>query len=297
MKQYPVKTVKINNGEILAYRDTQTLGPLVLLVHGNMSSSVHFQEVMMKLESQYRVISVDLRGFGDSSYNRRIDSLRDFSDDVISFIEMKNFSQLTLLGWSTGGGVVLEIAATIPDKIKKVILLDSVGVQGFKMYEKDNQGQPILTKLITTREQVSSDPVQVLPILNAYETKNKDFLRMIWDATIYNLNKPSDEDYDYYLEAMLKQRNLVDVDYSLITFNMTNEHNGVVEGTNRLDLIQAPVVIFHGKKDLIVPYHEAEKTKKIMGNRSKLVAFENEGHSIITDNLELFIDKLKSHID
>ena len=60
---------------------------------------------------------------------------------------------------------------------------------------------------------------------------------MIWNAVIYNLKQPSEEDYDLYLEAMLKQRNLIDVDYSLVHFNMTLDHNGINSGSGRMNLV------------------------------------------------------------
>ena len=203
----------------------------------------------------------------------------------------------TILGWSTGGGVVLEIAADMPKRVNKVLLLDSVGIKGYPMFKKDDKGQPILTQLITTKEEIAADPVQVLPIVSAYATRNKDLLKMIWNAVIYNLKQPSEEDYDAYLDAMLKQRNIVDVDYSLVHFNMTLDHNGVNSGSGRIQLVKAPVVIMHGKGDYVVPFTYAEEMKSYFKDQAKLVAFENVGHSCITDNFDLFIQTVKENVE
>ena len=56
----------------------------VVLVHGNVSSSLFWQELMQDLPSDLRVIAIDLRGYGDTE-NAPIDAtrgVRDFSDDL-----------------------------------------------------------------------------------------------------------------------------------------------------------------------------------------------------------------------
>lgn len=296
MKQFPVQVIKLDTNETIAYRQSGDTGPVVLLVHGNMSSSVHWQVLMEKLEDDYQVYAMDLVGFGDSTYNRSLDSLHDFSKDVTNFIEKLNLTDVHLVGWSTGGGIVLETAADIPEKIKQVFLLDSVGLMGYPMFKKDVNLQPILSERIYKREDIAVDPVQVLPILNAYQNNDRDFMKMVWNMTIYNLNQPNDEDYEIYLDAIFKQRNLVDVDVALANFNMSHQHNGVIEGSGRIDLVKAPVVIMHGDKDITVPLSDSEYTHSVLKDQSELVVFENVGHSVLTDDLDLLVDTLVSRI-
>lgn len=196
------------------------------------------------------------------------------------------------MGWSTGGGVALELATLLPNRVEKVILLDSVGVNGFTIYKKDEMGQMMFDQIITTKAEIANDPVQVLPILNAYETKNKEMLKMIWNATIYIKAQPNEELYDAYLDAMLKQRNLVDIDYSLVHFNM--EENG--EKISRFKEIKVPIVIMHGDEDLIVPYKEAKKMKEYFKDQAELITLKGVGHSVMTDNFELWLEQLRKAI-
>lgn len=296
MKQYPVQYINLENGEILAYRQSGKKGKTILLIHGNMSSSVHFQEVIEQLEDNYQVYALDLRGFGDSSYKKPLNSLHDFAEDVNLFINALDLDHIHMLGWSTGGGIALEVAADLKTRIEKVYLLDSVGIKGYPMFKKDAHGQPILTELITSKEDIAADPVQVLPVLQAYEANNRAVLRAIWNALIYNLNQPSEEDYEIYLDAIFKQRNLVDVDYGLVHFNMTHDSNGVNNGSGRMDLITAPIVIFHGQKDLVVPISFAHEMKSYFKDQATMEIFENAGHSVLTDDLDLFINTFKKHI-
>lgn len=66
MKQYEVKTFESDTGETIAYRESNTSGDTVLLVHGNMSSSVHFQPLMETLEENFNIYALDLPGFGEN---------------------------------------------------------------------------------------------------------------------------------------------------------------------------------------------------------------------------------------
>ena len=69
MKQYPILYQSIPSGEVLAYRKCGVGNKVLLLLHGNMSSSVHYQTLMEKLEQDFTIYAVDLRGFGDSTFN------------------------------------------------------------------------------------------------------------------------------------------------------------------------------------------------------------------------------------
>jgi pimeloyl-ACP methyl ester carboxylesterase len=296
MKHYEVLYQELTNGETLAYRKAGDHGPTLLLVHGNMSSSIFFEETIAELENDYQVVAVDLRGFGDSSYHQEIDSLKDFADDLALFVDALKLEDFTVLGWSTGGGVALELAVIKPKQVKKVILLDSVGVKGYPMFQKDATGKPILDKPHVSKETIAQDAVQVAPVLYAYANKDKATMKAIWNALIYNLKQPSEDVYDEYIEAMFKQRNLVDVDYALMVFNMSNEHSGFSEGSNRLKDIEADVLILHGAKDLVVPLAFAQQTKAFLLDKAELVIIDHTGHSLVTDDFKLFIKTLREQV-
>ena len=97
------KFVSIGN-ETLAYLD-EGQGDVVLMLHGNMSSSVHYGPLIERLQGSFRCVALDLRGFGDSSYNNRFDTMDELAEDVFLFLllihnfvaELQNFSAVLLL--------------------------------------------------------------------------------------------------------------------------------------------------------------------------------------------------------
>lgn len=285
-----LNSIKLSNGETIAYRKSGTGNKILVLVHGNMSTSKHWDTVMESMPSEYLVYAIDMRGFGGSTYNTPVVSLKDFSEDLKLFVDAMALDKFYLAGWSTGGGVVMHFAIDYPEMVEKLILVESVGIKGYPMFKKDKTGQPMIGEFITTKEEIASDPVQVIPILNAYKDKNKDFLRMVWDSAIYLFNKPSEEEYEVYLDEMLTQRNLVDIDYSLVHFNISDEHNGVVEGSSEVHKIKTPTLVIQGKNDLIVPIEMGIGIAEGIGENAKLHLLDNGGHAPMTDDLNRFMD-------
>ena len=108
-------------------------GPAVLFVHGNVSSSLFWQPMMLALPEPYRPLAIDLRGFGDTD-DEPIDAtrgLRDFSDDLAAAIEALGLDAVHLVGWSMGGGVVLQYLTDRPDRVASLTLVDPVSPFGF----------------------------------------------------------------------------------------------------------------------------------------------------------------------
>lgn len=293
MEYFELKKIEVGE-EILAYREGGRGSRHLLLIHGNMSSSLHFDKLMEALQDDFKIYAVDLRGFGHSSYHCRFDSLKTLSDDLEIFIDKLRLKDLEVLGWSTGGGVAMHLAASRPDIIKRLILMESVGITGYPIFEKDASGQAILSKPLLSKEAIEKDPVQVLPVNQAIKNKNKEFFKNLWNMVIYNVgNTPSEDDYDRYNEEILKQRNLVDIDYALTRFNISHEHNGFVDGTGEISLIKCPVTILQGKNDLVVPMAMAKSIEAGLKSEVKFIELENSGHNPIVDSFSQVVSAVK----
>ncbi|OJV63213.1 MAG: alpha/beta hydrolase [Clostridiales bacterium 38-18] len=293
MNEFEFKKIHIKN-EVLAYREGGLGDRTLLLIHGNMSSSAHFDKLMDALYDDFKIYAVDLRGFGHSSYHERFDSLKELSEDLEYFIDKLRLKDVEVLGWSTGGGIAMHLAIDCPDLIKRVILLESVGIMGYPMFKKDAQGQPILTELLMTKEDIENDPVQVAPVLDAIKNQNADFYKFLWNAAIYTAgNQPNPEDYDYYVSEMLLQRNLVDIDYSLTRFNLSHADNGYGVGSGEIERIKCPVLIIQGDKDIVVPMDMAVGIKDALKDTAKLVVLENSAHNPMVDSLDKVVALIK----
>ncbi|WP_348770194.1 alpha/beta fold hydrolase [Arthrobacter sp. E3] len=91
---------------VLARSGQRTDRPAIVFVHGNVSSSLFWQPILLALPEDVTAYAVDLRGFGGSE-TAPVDAtrgVRDFSDDVHSVVQALGLGAVHLVGWSMGGG-------------------------------------------------------------------------------------------------------------------------------------------------------------------------------------------------
>ncbi|KJS53026.1 alpha/beta hydrolase [Streptomyces rubellomurinus subsp. indigoferus] len=111
----------------------RTTGEPVVLVHGNVSSSVFWHPTMAALPTRYRPLAPDLRGFGGTE-PLPVDAtrgLRDHSEDLLSYVRALALGPVHLVGWSMGGGVVLQLLRDQPDLVRSLTLVNPVSPYGF----------------------------------------------------------------------------------------------------------------------------------------------------------------------
>lgn len=110
----------------------ETLGTVVFL-HGNVSSSLFYQPTMLALDSGWRALAIDLRGFGGSE-TRPVDArrgVRDFADDVVAVLDALTVHRFHLVGWSMGGGVAMQVTIDHADRVASLTLESPVSPYGF----------------------------------------------------------------------------------------------------------------------------------------------------------------------
>lgn len=287
--------ITLSNGETLAYREQGAGEKTLLLVHGNMTSSQHYDILLEALPKDIKVYAIDLRGFGGSSYRTRVNHLKDFSDDIKLFVDALKIKNFSIAGWSTGGGIAMQYIIDHPKDVDKLVLIESVGISGYPIFRKDDAGQPIIGDFLTTKEELENDAVQVMPILNAYKNKDKNTLKAIWNMLIYTTKQPDEKQYDIYLDDMLTQRNLVDVDYALMYFNISSSHNGVIEGSGKVHDIKKPTLVFQGKNDLVVPQMMGDGIYEALKDHATYIQHDG-GHSPLIDDLNMLTNHIVDFI-
>jgi pimeloyl-ACP methyl ester carboxylesterase len=108
-------------------------GVPVVFVHGNLSTSLFWDETLGALPDRYRAVAIDMRGFGDTEA-KPIDATRgvgDLVDDLADLIDHERLDRPHLVGWSTGGLVAMHFAADHPGGARSLTLVDSIPPYGF----------------------------------------------------------------------------------------------------------------------------------------------------------------------
>lgn len=104
--------------------------PLVL-VHGLGSRAVDWANLIPRLiAGGHRVYAVDLLGYGRSAQPREADySISQQAAMVEGFLDSQHLQQVDLAGWSMGGWISMKVALQQPQRVRRLVLLDSAGLR------------------------------------------------------------------------------------------------------------------------------------------------------------------------
>jgi pimeloyl-ACP methyl ester carboxylesterase len=297
MKNIVLKEVLLSNGEKLAYREREGGDRKVLLVHGNMTSSKHWDLVLENMDESFKLYAVDLRGFGSSSYLNPISSIKDFSDDVKLFVDEIGLKDFAMVGWSTGGAVSMQFVSDYPGYCEKLILLASASTRGYPFYGLNSEGQLDTNLRYQTYEEIKKDPIRTVPIQGAYDSHNRDFLKSVWNAAIYTKNQPHPDLYEEYVDDILTQRNLAEVYHSLNTFNISSVDNEVSVGNGNVQKINVPVLVLRGDRDYVVSEQMTTELLADLGDHARFVELKDCGHSPLIDDLDQLINCMSEFLN
>jgi pimeloyl-ACP methyl ester carboxylesterase len=100
--------------------------PALVFVHGWSNNTSVWNAQMSHFSKKYRVIAVDLPGFGESGNNRTNWTMSSYGEDVAAVIKKLNLKQVVLVGFSMGAYVSIETAKTAPENLIGLVLVDEI---------------------------------------------------------------------------------------------------------------------------------------------------------------------------
>jgi pimeloyl-ACP methyl ester carboxylesterase len=115
------------DGWSVHYEVTGEGEPLVL-VHGLSESTRLWYRNVPELAEHYRVYLIDLPGFGSMRKFRRQFDLKQSGLWLAAWMQALNLKHIHLVGHSMGGYVSMALAATHPERVKRLVLVDSIGI-------------------------------------------------------------------------------------------------------------------------------------------------------------------------
>ena len=106
--------------------------PLILL-HGNGEDLSYFEHQMEPFAKHFRVIALDTRGHGQTPRGNAPFTIRQFSEDLLTFMDQHSIEKAHILGFSDGGNIAMVFAMAHPERVEKLILdganLEAAGVK------------------------------------------------------------------------------------------------------------------------------------------------------------------------
>ncbi|MEN0056042.1 MAG: alpha/beta hydrolase [Mucilaginibacter sp.] len=116
-----------DEGVKIAYTDTHTGDTTLLFVHGWCINKTYWLSQVNFFKNKYRVVTIDLPGFGESGKNRNRWNTAAFGQDVTTIIKKLGLKNVILIGHSMAGDIIVQAANNAPNEV-----IGLVGVDNFK---------------------------------------------------------------------------------------------------------------------------------------------------------------------
>jgi len=236
------------DGIKISYRD-EGKGENVLLLHGWGGSIQTMLPINNILKNRFRVITVDLPGFGKSDTPKVPWNSYNYAECIYKFIDKLGIKELILFGHSHGGRISIILASKY-NIVKKLILIDSAGIipkRSLKYYIKVYWFKFLKKTYL------------LLPGSNKEEKLEKFYKR-------YGSRDYRDS------EGVMRQTMVKVVNDNLLKL---------------LPLIKAPTLLIWGEKDEDTPLYMGELMEKLIPD-SGLVVLKGAGHYSYVDSYEQF---------
>lgn len=255
------------NGINISYRDEGS-GLAVIFIHGFPLNQTMWDDQVAALKDRFRVITVDLRGFGQSDVPDGPYAMSQMADDIRGLMRVIGLERAVLAGLSMGGYVSLAFYRKHPEAVQAMVLADTRAVA-------DNaEGRE--------RRMKSAEKAE----LSGSKAIADDMVAVALGATTLK-DRP---------EVVRRMREMAE---SSAPQAIAAAQRGMAERLDSRDLLAAidfPVLIICGEEDTLTPLAESEALKQSIPG-SKLVVIPAAGHLSNLEQSEPFNAALIEFLD
>jgi pimeloyl-ACP methyl ester carboxylesterase len=224
-------------------------GPAVVLLHGFASSIVTWRDVMPALARTRDVVALDFPGFGGSEVRQGLPPSA-YPALVLGLMDRLGLPRASLVGNSLGGGVAVVVAARHPERVDRLVLIDSVG------YNLASADRPWLLRVAGRRP--VAQLVEALPLRRPMVTLA---LRQIFqDDSLVTAER-----IDEYVAPLLRPGAVA----AAQTLLASGDHLGLPGLVAR---VRVPTLVVWGREDTWVPVEQADRfLADIPGSRKAVI--------------------------
>ena len=260
---HTANTITTADGVQLYYKDWGPKdGPVVTFSHGWPLNSDSWESQMLFLASEgYRVVAHDRRGHGRSSQPWEGNDMDHYADDLAVVIDALDLQDVTLVGFSTGGGEVARyIGRHGTGRVKKAVLVSAV--------------PPMMLR---TEDNPDGLPLEVFDGIRKASLEDRAQLYLdLASGPFYGFNRPGAKVSQGLIDNWRAQgmqaghKNTYD---SIAAFSATDFR----EDLKKFDV---PTLVIHGDDDQIVPLDISGKASAAQIKDAKLIVYPGAPHGL-----------------
>ncbi|MDZ7659582.1 alpha/beta fold hydrolase [Fodinibius sp.] len=268
---YSVQYQQLEEGQKVAYVDIGE-GEAIILIHGLGSYIPAWKRTIPALTEKYRVIALDLPGFGKSTKDVDAYSISFFAKTVADLQDSLGIEKATWAGHSMGSQIALRAALDYPDKISKLVLLAPAGFETFT-----EQEGAMMRNFVTPRS------IKATP---------DSLIRQTFRATFFDFPKEA----QFMIEDRVAIRSAENFDGYARAY--AESVQAMLDGPvfEELSDIDKQALIIFGKQDMLIPnrqFHGNLSTEKVAESghkqlpNSQLKMIDKAGHFVHFEQPEI----------
>jgi pimeloyl-ACP methyl ester carboxylesterase len=231
-------------------------GDVLVLIHGNNSSAYSWTDVFDELAKEFRVVALDLKGFGFTSKPVGDYRVETQAALVVGLLDRLGIERATLCGSSMGGGVALAAAINYPQRVSSLILVDS------SAFEEVRSAAALAPAYV--RWPYIGSAVTALALTS--DALVRDGLR----KSFYDESKVTGARVEAYYRP-LRTRD------GQRAARLVRDQRDYTQIENSLDKIRQPALVIWGAQDRLISLEDGKRLHSKLSN-SRFVVFENCGH-------------------
>jgi 3-oxoadipate enol-lactonase len=251
----------------MAY-DDEGGGPPVVLLHGYPFNRSIWREQVAGLSANYRIITPDLRGHGETTVGDTTPTMAEMARDVAALLDELGIERVTLCGLSMGGYVALAFYRHFPLRVRALVLADT-------------RPQTDTPEARRNREEQARKILQ-----EGMESIADDFLKKVLTAATIS-ERP---------EITERVRQMILKTNPQGAANALRAMAARPDQTEFLEEISAQTLILVGSEDQITPLKDAELMHREIGG-SRLEIIEGAAHLSNLERPAEFNHALKDFLD
>lgn len=217
------------NNPYISYIDEGNGEKTIILVHGLASNAGFWRYNIPELAKHFRVIAVDLPGYGKSQKAAYPYSMSFFAEQIKRLADELELKKIVFAGHSMGGQIGIVFALKYPDRLEKLILASPAGIEEFQKGEGD-----WLRSVITT---------------SGVKKTSEDGVRRNLANNFYNWS----DRWEWMVEERVRMSKAKD--FGEFAYTVVRSVNAMLDEPtfDKLDKISVPTLIIYGKYDWLIP--------------------------------------------
>lgn len=241
-------------------------GPPIVLLHGLEMDRSLFDFQVEALRNEYRVVTIDAPGHGESAPVELGIDFWQYADRVARVADQLGIGDAVWGGQSMGGFTILRLALTNPERVKGLILIDTAA----HAEDPDKLAQYEAFLKVSLEEGVSEDLVNVLMLVFFSQTFAAKQEADVWRKKLLAIDVPG-------AHAMIRA-----------VFDRDEIHDRVGD-------IGCPAVVIHGEEDMAIEVERGEELARDLPDAA-FVAVKDAGHAANYERPEIVNSAIKDFL-